>query len=115
VVADWFARTGTEVPLLPASVGRLGLVGARRCPLPDISAAPHFYYASARGQLSAFLVPHSVRLEGDFATRSRGNAVALVRVAGGVVGIVGEDPDDVDEFITRLRTSVARLEPPANP
>jgi len=110
VVAEWFADGGTDVPLLPGSAGRLNLVGARRCPLPDLSRAPHVYYASARGELSAFVVPHGVRLDGDFVTRSRGNAVALVRVGGGVVGIVGEDPDDVDAFISRLRTSVATLD-----
>jgi anti-sigma factor RsiW len=110
VVADWFAERGRRLPLLPASAGGLMLVGARRCPMPDLSSAPHLYYASAQGQLSVFLVPHDVRLKDHFAARSRGNAVVLMRVGGSLLGIVAEDPDDVAEFVSRLRTSVARLE-----
>lgn len=113
VVADWFAQRGRRLPLLPDTAGRLMLVGARRCPMPDLSFAPHLYYASAQGQLSVFLVPHEVRLNDHFAARSRGNAVALVRVGGSLLGIVAEDPDDVAEFVSRLRTSVARLDVPA--
>jgi hypothetical protein len=112
VVADWFAERGRQLPLLPASAGRLTLVGARRCPLPDVSSAPHLYYASAQRQLSVFLVPHHVRLDEHLLARSRGNAVALVRVGGSLLGVVAEDPDDVAEFVSRLRTSVARLEVP---
>ena len=113
VVAAWFAQRGTSLPALPASAGTLVLVGARRCPLPDISRVPHLYYASSRGRMSVFVVTHGVRLERPYAARSRGNAVALVRVGGSVVGIVGEDPDDVDAFVSSLRTSVAQLGPPA--
>jgi anti-sigma factor RsiW len=110
VVADWFAERGIRLPLLPASAGPLALVGARRCPMPDLSLAPHLYYASAQRQLSVFLVPHGVRMERQFATQSRGNAVALVRLEGSIVGIVAADPDDVEAFVSDLRTSVVELE-----
>lgn len=113
VIAEWFAERGRQLPLLPASAGQLMLVGARRCPMPDLSFAPHVYYASARSQLSVFLVPHDVRLEQHFASRSRGNTVALVRMGGSLVGVVAEDPDEVAEFVSRLRTSVARLDVPS--
>jgi hypothetical protein len=112
VVADWFAERGRRLPVLPASAGSLTLVGARRCPLPDLSTAPHLYYASERSHLSVFLVPHGVRLDHHFAARSRGNAVALVRLGGSVVGVVAADPDHVDAFVSRLRTSVAQVAAP---
>jgi hypothetical protein len=108
-VEEWFGERGDRLPLLPARVGSLALLGGRHCRLPDTSRAPHVYYASDDGQLSVFVVPHGVRMADDFATSSRGNAVALLRLGPRVVGVVGEDHGDVSAFVTRLRTSVADL------
>ena len=109
IVTDWFDERGERLPLMPPSVGGLALVGGRFCRLPDASRAAHLYYASDEEQVSVFAVPHAVRMRGDFATRAGGNAVALVQVGGTVVGVVAEDADDVDVFVSRLRTNVALL------
>jgi anti-sigma factor RsiW len=111
LVEEWFEKRGDRLPLLPSRVGPLALLGGRHCRLPDISRAPHVYYASDEGQLSVFVVPHGVRMADDFATTSRGNAVALLRLGTRVVGVVGEDHGEVSAFVTRLRTSVAALGP----
>lgn len=110
LVAGWFQEKGTRVPLLPASVGRLSLLGGRFCALPDVSYAAHVYYASDEDELSVFAVSHDVRLRGDFSSRTRGNAVTLLRLGDHVVAVVGDDEGQVDAFVSRLRTSVARLE-----
>ncbi|MCG6927239.1 MAG: zf-HC2 domain-containing protein [Acidobacteria bacterium] len=105
----WFDGKGDRLPLLPSTAGRLALVGGRHCWLPDASRAAHVYYTSDDQQLSVFVVSHGVRMDDDFATSSGGNAVALVRLGGRVVGVVGEDHGDVSAFVTGLRTSVAAL------
>ena len=112
-VTDWFAREGASLPLVPSSVGSLGLVGGRFCWLPDASKAAHLYYASDDGQVSLFLVPHHVRMNDDHAARVAGRTVALVRLGSSVLGVVGDDADQVGAFVSRLRTSVARLSPPS--
>lgn len=109
LLAAWFDEQGDRLPLLPSTAGGLALVGGRHCWLPDASRAAHVYYASDDHQLSVFVVPHGVRMSDDFATSSRGNAVALVRLGDRVVGVVGEDHGDVSAFVTGLRTSVAAL------
>jgi len=109
LLAAWFDEQGDRLPLLPSTAGRLALVGGRHCRLPDASRAAHVYYASDDHQLSVFVVPHGVRMSDDYATSSRGNAVALVRLGSRVVGVVGEDHGDVSAFVTGLRTSVAAL------
>jgi anti-sigma factor RsiW len=109
IVADWFDERGDQLPLLPPSVGRLELVGGRLCWLVDVSRAAHLYYVSDERQVSVFKVSHGVRMKDDFATRAGGNAVALVRLGRTVVGVVGEDEDDVNLFVSRLRTTVAGL------
>jgi hypothetical protein len=109
IVAGWFDERGERLPMLPPSVGRLELVGGRLCWLVDASRAAHLYYASDERQVSVFKVPHAVRMKDDFTTRVGGNAVALVRLGRTVVGVVGEDEDEVDLFVSRLRTSVAAL------
>ena len=116
LVAEWFDEQGDRLPLLPSTVGKLALVGGRHCRLVDASRASHLYYSSDGSHLSVFVVPHGVRMSDDFATSSRGNAVALLRLGTRVVGVVGEDHGDVSAFVTRLRTSVAStggLEPAA--
>lgn len=109
LVEEWFEERGDRLPLLPSRVGPLALLGGRHCRLPDASRAPHVYYASDESQLSVFVVPHGVRMEDEFATTSRGNAVAVLRLGTRVVGVVGEDHGEVSAFVARLRTSVAAL------
>jgi len=107
VVAEWFEGQGTYLPAVPDRVADLVLVGARYCTLPDLSFAPHVYYASSSRHLSAFVVPHGVRLGGRFAGVARGRPVRLLRVEGEVVGIVGESEADVQAFETALRPVLA--------
>jgi hypothetical protein len=112
VVGGWFEQRGTHLPAIPDRVGDLALVGARYCPLPDVSSAPHVYYASAASRLSVFLVPHGVRLDTRFAGAARGRAVRLLRVGGQVVGIVGGREAEVQAFEAALRPPLAaRLGP----
>jgi anti-sigma factor RsiW len=115
VIARWFAERGSRLPLLPSAVRELVLVGGRRCPLPDVSFASHIYYASRERQLSVFVLSHGVHLDGGYATRSRGNAVALMRIGGRVVGVVGGDEDDVAAAVARLRVTVAAFDPARSP
>jgi hypothetical protein len=107
VVGDWFSRQGTRLPRVPDRVGELALVGARYCPLPDVSSAPHVYYASATRQVSVFLVPHGVRVDDRFAGESRGRAVRLLRVEGETVGIVAGSEADARAFETAFRPVLA--------
>jgi anti-sigma factor RsiW len=107
VVREWFDRQGTRLPRVPDRVGDLALVGARFCPLPDVSFAPHVYYASATSGVSVFLVRHGVRLDEGFAGTARDRAVRLLRVEGEVVGIVGERESDVRAFETAFRPVLA--------
>jgi anti-sigma factor RsiW len=115
VVTGWFDERGTHLPVLPETVGSLALVGGRYCRLvPDLSRVAHVYYTSDGQQISVFAVPHAVRIEDDFTTRTRDNAVVLVNLGRSVVGVVGEDADEVEAFASRLRTSVAVVEGPAS-
>jgi anti-sigma factor RsiW len=115
VVARWFAERGSRLPLLPSSVRELVLVGGRRCPLPDVSFASHIYYASSERELSVFVLSHGVRMSAGYATSSRGNTVALMRIGGRVVGVVGADEEDVAAVAARLRVTVAALDPAGLP
>ena len=54
-------------------------------------------------------VPLAVRMRDEYTTSAGGNTVALVRLGRIVVGVVGEDEDEVDIFVSRLRTNVAGL------
>jgi anti-sigma factor RsiW len=94
VVSEWFARQGTLLPALPAHVAELDIVGARYCPQPDLSQAPHVYYTSGERHASVFLVPHSVRFTTRFAGAYRGHSVRLLRVAGATLAIVAEGEAD---------------------
>jgi hypothetical protein len=107
IVASWFERQGTRLPQVPDRVGEIVLVGARYCPLPDVSHAPHVYYASPTRQVSVFLVPHGVRIDDRFAGESRGRAVRLLRVEGQTVGIVAASEADARAFETAFRPAVA--------
>lgn len=103
VVTGWFSGQGTPMPNLPARVGRARLFGARYCYLPDVSSAPHVYYTGAARPLSIFVLPHAARFDEGYRTLSSGRTVALLRVGPSVVGVVGEDPADVDAAVQRLR------------
>jgi anti-sigma factor RsiW len=115
VVARWFAARGSVLPLLPSAVRELILVGGRRCPLPDVSYVSHVYYASRERQLSVFVLSHDVRMRDGYATSSLGNEVALMRIGGRVVGVVGGDEEDVAAVVARLRVTVAALGPDGPP
>ena len=82
-------------------------MGARYCPLPDVSRAPHVYYASATSQVSLFVVPHGVRLDVRFAGQARGRAVRLLRIEGETVGIVAGSEADAEVFETALLSVLA--------
>jgi anti-sigma factor RsiW len=107
VVGAWFEGQGTRLPRVPGRVGELALVGARYCPLPDVSSAPHVYYASATSHVSVFLVPHGVRLDPRFSGQARGRAVRLLRVEGETVGIVAESDADARAFEAAFRPVLA--------
>jgi anti-sigma factor RsiW len=108
-VAGWFEEQGTHLPRVPERVGELTLVGARFCPLPDLSSAPHVYYASATGRVSVFVVPHGVRFTARFSARTRGSAVRLLRLEGETVGLVGESESQVAAFESELLPVIAAL------
>lgn len=102
VVGEWFARQGTPLPALPAQVAGLDLVGARYCPQPDLSRAPHVYYVSGERHASVFLVPHGVRFATRFAGAYRGHSVRLLRIAGSTLAIVAEGEADARDFEAAL-------------
>ena len=88
-------------------MGELALVGARYCPLPDVSFAPHVYYASATSQVSVFLVPHGVRLDERLRRPGPRPAVRLLRVEGETVGIVAGSDADARAFEAAFRPVLA--------
>ena len=112
IVTAWFDEQGTHLPLVPQAVGPLALVGGRFCWLPDASRVAHLYYASDDGEVSIFMVSHDARVGDKFATRAGGHAVALVRLGSNILGVVGDDENQVGAFVSRLRTSVAALRGP---
>ena len=103
VVGGWFSGQGTPMPSLPAEVGGTRLFGARYCYLPDVSAAPHVYYIGPGRRLSIFVLPHAARFDDGYRVRSGGRTVALLHVGPTVVGVVGENPADVETAVQRLR------------
>jgi anti-sigma factor RsiW len=106
MVTKWFAARGRTLPYLPARVGSVELVGARRCPLLDRSVA-HLYYEGVHHRVSLFVVPGTVRFDDlSYRVRTRGVAVRLLRVSGSVVGLVG-DRADVEAFGDAFMTTVA--------
>ena len=107
-IAAWFEKQGTRIPLVPAGVGDLVLVGARYCPLPDRIAA-HLYYAGEERRLSVFVLSGPVRFSDDGNARSRGTHVRFLRSAGMTVALVSDKPEDVEAFRSAFRTTVARL------
>jgi hypothetical protein len=107
VVSGWLAGQTARPSALPARIGSLPLVGARRCLLIDASFAPHVMYGDGREQLSLFLVSHEARFA-DLSRHGHGRkSVALVRGPHGVLGIVGSRPEDVDAAVGALRQLLA--------
>jgi anti-sigma factor RsiW len=107
VLARWYRERGTEVPILPAAVKGLELVGGRYCPLMDRRVA-HVYYATRDRHLSLYVVPGYLRLEGTHEGTARGNEVRILRSGGAVVGLVSEDGEMVDAFRRSFATTLAR-------
>jgi anti-sigma factor RsiW len=105
VVVGWFEDHGTAVPNVPAALDGTSLFGARFCYLPDISVVPHVYYTGAGRPLSLFVLTHGARFADGFTTQSGGRTVALLRLEGRVVGVVGEDPHAVAAAVSHLRGS----------
>jgi anti-sigma factor RsiW len=113
-IADWYHERGTEVPLVPASVAGLELVGGRFCPLLDRRVA-HLYYEGGKRRLSLYVVPGPARFTPGFGLRVRQENVRLVRTGGVTVALVSEDGDVVDAFHRALAVSVADTRPGAPP
>ena len=102
----WYAERGAEIPVIPAGVGGLELVGGRFCRFADRRVA-HVYYAGGDGQLSLFVVPGSVRSGRAYEWRGAGATVNLVRVGGGNVALVSKDPATVAAFRRSFERTVA--------
>jgi hypothetical protein len=109
IVGAWFERQGTTMPPLPAGAGGLQLLGARYCPLPDVTFVAHVYYASAEGQVSVFLVPRRLRLAGAYVATMRGNMVRMVPMDDSTLALVSENPAHVDRFQRLFATTMATL------
>lgn len=107
-LAAWFEQRGTRVPLVPTDVNGIHLVGARYCELPGLVRVSHLYYASEDREFSLFVVPQGVRFEDQYQAETRGHAVRLLRVGGSVVGLVGDDADDVSAFAQAFETVAVR-------
>lgn len=107
IVARWFSRQGVSLPPLPERVGELQLVGARFCPLADLSITPHLYYVSATRRASIFALQHDVRISPHYRTRAFGNVVGLVRVGPKVLGVVAGDEDTVGSLEGAILGAVA--------
>lgn len=110
VVAGWFSGRGTPLPSVPAELAGTRLSGARYCYLPDISSVPHLYYTGGSRPLSLFVLAHGARFADGYTTSSGGRTVALLRLEGRPVGVVGERPDDVAAAVRRLRGGVLAAE-----
>jgi len=111
-VASWFDKQGTRLPVLPARMAGLELVGARYCSVGDRRVG-HVYYESEEHRLSLFVVPGPVRFSEDWTGDVRGRTVAFVRTAGTIVGLVSERSEDVQAFEHALSTTVAEAAPEA--
>lgn len=109
-LSAWFAARGTELPLVPASVGGLDLVGGRFCRLLDRQVA-HVYYGGEH-QVSLYVIPDPVRFDRSYAWAGAGTNVHLMRVAGSAVGLVGSDPASLAAIRRSLSRTVAVNPPP---
>jgi anti-sigma factor RsiW len=107
VIAAWFAARGTRLPLIPASASGLDLVGARYCPLLDMTRVAHVYYASSARHLSLYVLPRRLRGDSGWSGTAGGQTVHVLRSAGEQVGLVGDSGEDVTAFERALSTRVA--------
>ncbi len=107
VVAGWFETHGTPMPPVPESLGGPRLFGGRYCLLADASRVPHVYYTGGARSLSVFVLARGGRFEDGYSTRSAGHSVALLRVDGHAVGVVGESDRDVAAAVQQLRAYAA--------
>jgi anti-sigma factor RsiW len=105
-IAEWYGQRGTELPMIPASVGGVELVGGRYCPLLDRKVA-HLYYAGEKRHLSLYVVPGPARFGNHLVTRKQGENVRLLHTGGMTLAVVSEDADLVDAFQRALSTSRA--------
>ena len=105
-IAEWYRQRGTELPMIPASVGGVELVGGRYCPLVDRKVA-HLYYAGEKRHLSLYVVPGPARFGNHLVTRKQGENVRLLHTGGMTLAVVSEDADLVDAFQRALSTSRA--------
>jgi anti-sigma factor RsiW len=110
VVAGWFEAQGTGLPLIPASAGGLGLVGARFCPLFDRFTA-HVYYAEGERHTSLFVFRGPARFGDSYEARVGGQTVLLFRTAGATLGVVSERSEDAEALRRRFTTTIASLRP----
>jgi anti-sigma factor RsiW len=105
-IAEWYRQRGTELPIIPASVAGVELVGGRYCPLLDRNVA-HLYYAGEKRHLSLYVVPGPARFGNHLMTRKQGENVRLLHTGGMTLAVVSEDADLVDAFQRALSTSRA--------
>ena len=115
-VRGWFDDQGTRTPVLPDAADGIEVLGARYCPLPDGSFVPHVYYVGERSnpadrarRVSVFVLDRRLRLADGYRTTFLGETVHLLRAGNLTVGLVGEEPSDVDAFHRRFTTSTALL------
>jgi anti-sigma factor RsiW len=115
-IAAWFADDGLAIPVVPDAAASTELVGARFCPLIDRQVA-HLYYSGDDVNLSVFVVPGSVRLQGPYHAQHLGETVHLLHVGGTVVGLVSTSEQAVEAVERGLTRTVARAgdRPPAWP
>jgi anti-sigma factor RsiW len=106
MIARWFEARGTTLPLIPATAGGLELVGARYCPLIDVSRAAHVYYESADRHLSLFVIGRRLRGSG-WSGVAAGQVVRIFRSGGTQVALVGDTEADVSAVAQALSTRVA--------
>jgi hypothetical protein len=106
-VMRWFENQGTRMPAVPSSAGDLELMGARYCPLPDLSYSAHLFYGRGdKHPLSLFVLGRRLSPE-DVQVEARGHVVRIVRIGETTVGLVGDRQEDVDNFVRTFRTSRA--------
>jgi hypothetical protein len=108
-LSAWFAERGTELPLVPASVGGLDLVGGRYCRLLDRTVA-HVYYGGEH-QASLYVIPGAVRFDRSVVWVGAGSTVNLIRVGGATVGLVSDDAGSVGAIRRSLKRTIADAEP----
>jgi anti-sigma factor RsiW len=114
-VMRWFEERGTRVPVLPAELHGLELVGARYCWMPDLSRAVHVYYRRAqKGPLSVFVLDRGVGSREPVRLRTRDHLVQILRIGDRTLGLVTDRDEDVDAFTRAFMTTQASLTPDPN-